>query len=139
MQLHGAETRVIDLGRRAVPGLADGQTHLPLSSGARRSDDTEARHSQGEQTTARERPQAGLCWPPMLDVINLTEELRHSRSKRGNRSLPAWLSSGTRQRTKRLEKSASEGDTRIDDRSGGSPLTIEPGSDFPLGITRPYP
>jgi hypothetical protein len=42
MQLHGAETRVIDLGRRTVPGLADGQTHLPLSSGARRSDDTEA-------------------------------------------------------------------------------------------------
>jgi hypothetical protein len=38
--------------------------------------------------------------------------------------MPAWLSSGRRQRTKRLEKSASEGDTTIDDRSGGSPLTI---------------
>src|SRR5262249_3276154 len=49
--------------------------------------------------------------------------------------LPAWLSSGTRQRTKRLEKSASEGDTRIDDRSGGSPLTIESGSDSPIGIS----
>jgi hypothetical protein len=48
--------------------------------------------------------------------------------------MPAWLSSGTRQRTKRLSKSASEGDTRIDDRSGGSPLTIETGSDFPIGI-----
>jgi hypothetical protein len=43
--------------------------------------------------------------------------------------MPAWLFGGTRQRTKRLEKSASEGDTRIDNSSGGSPLTIEIGSD----------
>src|SRR6516164_5320831 len=48
--------------------------------------------------------------------------------------MPAWLSSGTRQRTKRLEKSALEGDTRIDDSSGGSPLTIEIGAEFPIGI-----
>jgi len=49
--------------------------------------------------------------------------------------MPAWLFGGTRQRTKRLEKSASEGDTRIDDNSGGSPLTIEIGAEFPIGIT----
>ena len=48
--------------------------------------------------------------------------------------MPAWLFGGTRQRTKRLEKSASEGDTRIDDNSGGSPLTIEIGAEFPIGI-----
>ena len=49
--------------------------------------------------------------------------------------MPAWLVSGTRQRTKRLWKGASEGDTRIDDSSDGSPLTIEIGSDSPIGIT----
>jgi hypothetical protein len=43
-----------------------------------RSDDTEARHCQGEQATARERPQAGSCRPAMLDVINLAGKLRHS-------------------------------------------------------------
>jgi hypothetical protein len=48
--------------------------------------------------------------------------------------MPAWLFGGSRQRTKRLEKSASEGDTRIDDNSGGSPLTIEIGAEFPIGI-----
>src|SRR6516164_1961867 len=58
-----------------------------------------------------------------------------TRSKRGSRSLPAWLSSGTRQRTKRLWKGASEADTRIDDSSDGSPLTIEIGSDSPIGIS----
>src|SRR4051794_19129834 len=42
------------------------------------SDDTEARHSQGEQATARERLQAGSCRPAMMDVINLAGELRHS-------------------------------------------------------------
>jgi hypothetical protein len=47
--------------------------------------------------------------------------------------MPAWLFGGTRQRTTRLEKSASEGDTRIDDNSGGSLQTIETGSDFPIG------
>src|SRR5438045_2549218 len=71
----------------------------------------------------------------MMDAINLAEDLRHS-IERGTRSMPAWYSSGTRQRTKRLEKGASERDTRIDDRSGGSPLTIETGPDFPIGITR---
>ncbi len=50
--------------------------------------------------------------------------------------MPAWLFGGTRQRTKRLEKSASEGDTRIDDSSGGSPLTIEIGAEFPIGINQ---
>ncbi len=45
---------------------------------ARRSDDTEARHSRGEKATARERPQAGSCRPAMMDVINLAGELRHS-------------------------------------------------------------
>jgi hypothetical protein len=49
--------------------------------------------------------------------------------------MPAWLPSGTRQRTKRLKKSASEGDARIDDRSGGSLLTIETGSDFGFSRT----
>jgi integrase len=49
--------------------------------------------------------------------------------------MPAWLSSGTRQRTKCLWKGASEGDTRIDDIFDGSPLTIEIGSDSPIGIT----
>jgi hypothetical protein len=49
--------------------------------------------------------------------------------------MPAWLSSGMRQRTKRIWKGASEGDTRIDDSSDSSPLTIEIGSDSPLGIT----
>src|SRR5271157_1833271 len=44
---------------------------------ARRSDDTEARHSQGEQATARERRQAGSCRPAMMDVTNLAGELRH--------------------------------------------------------------
>ena len=48
--------------------------------------------------------------------------------------MPAWLFGGTRQRTKRLEKSASEGNTRIDDSSGGSPLTIKIGAEFPIGI-----
>jgi hypothetical protein len=48
--------------------------------------------------------------------------------------MPAWFFGGTRQRTKRLEKSASEGDTRIDDYSGGSLQTIETGSDLPIGI-----
>ena len=48
--------------------------------------------------------------------------------------MPAWLFGGTRQRTKRLEKSASEGNTRIDDSSGGSPLTIEICAEFPIGI-----
>jgi hypothetical protein len=32
------------------------------------------------------------------------------------------------------EKGASEGDTRIDDSSGGSPLTIEIDAEFPIGI-----
>jgi hypothetical protein len=40
--------------------------------------DTEARHSQGEPATARERPQAGSRRLAMMDVINLTGELRHS-------------------------------------------------------------
>ena len=52
--------------------------------------------------------------------------------------MPAWLFGGARQRTKRLEKSASEGDTRIDDYSGGSLQTIETGSDFPIGIKNLY-
>jgi hypothetical protein len=47
----------------------------------------------------------------------------------------AWLSSGTRQRTKSLWKGASEGDMTIDDSSDGSPQTIEIGSDSPIGIT----
>ena len=42
------------------------------------------------------------------EVINPAWALL-ARSKRGTRSMPAWLSSGTRQRTKRLEKSDSEG------------------------------
>jgi hypothetical protein len=53
-------------------------TSRPCVSCARRSDDTEARQSQGEQATARERPQAGTCRPAMMDAINLAEELRHS-------------------------------------------------------------
>jgi len=48
--------------------------------------------------------------------------------------MPARLSIGTRQRTKCLWNGASEGDTRIDDSSDGSPLTIEIGSDSPIGI-----
>ncbi len=51
---------------------------MGIKSCTRRSDDTQARHSQGEQATARERPQAGSCRPAILDVINLAEELRHS-------------------------------------------------------------
>ena len=43
-----------------------------------RSDDTEARHNQGEQATARERLQASSCRPAMMDVINLAGELRNS-------------------------------------------------------------
>ena len=56
-------------------GLTD---HSACSGIARRSDDTEARHCQDEQATARERPQAGSCRPAMMDVINLAGELRHS-------------------------------------------------------------
>jgi hypothetical protein len=48
--------------------------------------------------------------------------------------MPAWLSSATRERTKCLQKIASERDTRIDDKPGGSPLTIETASVFPIGI-----
>ena len=43
--------------------------------------------------------------------------------------MPAWLFGGIKQRTKRLEKSASEGDTRIDDSSGGAPQMLENGAD----------
>jgi hypothetical protein len=52
--------------------------------------------------------------------------------------MPVWLSSGTRQRTKCLWKGASEGDTRIDDSFDGSPLTIEIGSDSPIGISHAH-
>ncbi len=52
--------------------------------------------------------------------------------------MPAWIFGGTKhkQRTKRFEKSASEGDMRIHGNSGGSLQTIETGSDFPIGIIR---
>jgi hypothetical protein len=41
---------------------------------ALRSDDTEARHSQGAQATDRERPQVGSCRPAILQLINPTDE-----------------------------------------------------------------
>ena len=41
----------------------------------------------------------------------------------------------TRQKMKRSETCASEGEARIDDSSGGSLQTIEDGSDFPIGIS----
>ena len=53
-----------------------------LSSCALRPDDTEALHSQGEQATARERHQAGSCQPAMMDVINLTVDLRYASETR---------------------------------------------------------
>ena len=98
----------------------------------------------GGASDDQERPEASSRRPAMMDAINPTGELRHSIETR--KQIHAWLSSGTRQRTKRLWKGTSEGDSRIDDRSGGSPLTIENGSDFPIGISlgipglmRPFP
>jgi hypothetical protein len=73
-------------GSDPTPCGAALRTIIPRSSGVTsssvtnllRSDDTEARHSQGEPATATERLEAGSCSPAMLDVINLPEELRHS-------------------------------------------------------------
>jgi hypothetical protein len=48
--------------------------------------------------------------------------------------MPAWLFLGTRQRTKRLEKSDPERDTRIYDSSAGSLQTIETGSVSPIAV-----
>ena len=41
-----------------------------VSRSALRSDDTDACHSQGEQTTNREHPQAGLRQQPRTTVVN---------------------------------------------------------------------
>jgi hypothetical protein len=110
---------------------------VPSVSCTLRSDDTEARHCLHEQATARERLEAGSCWPAKLDVLNLTAEFRHSIETR--KQIHACLDpSGTVQRTKHLWKGESEGDTRIHDSSDGSPLTIEIGSDSQFSRTLDY-
>jgi hypothetical protein len=68
---------------------------------ARRSDDTEARHSQGTQGIDTEHSETGSCQKSKEDggkpgVSFLT------RSKGGTRSMPAWLIGGTRQRRRRF-------------------------------------
>jgi hypothetical protein len=92
------------------------------------------------QARASQRPTGSV---PRLDHVSpqgwmgsIQHEVCSTRSKRRTRLMPAWIFGGTRQRTKRLEKSASEGDTRIVGNSGGCLQTIETGSDFPIGISR---
>src|SRR5262249_32180464 len=77
------------------------------SSCALRSDDTEARQCQGEQATARERPQAGSCRPAMMDVINLAGELRHA-IETGNQ-IPAGLA---------LQRDETKDETPLEQRFG---------------------
>jgi hypothetical protein len=79
-----------------------------------RSGDTDSRHSQSE---SRDPHEASPSW-----IMSASNTVAGQTGRGapppdrigGNRSMPAWLFSGTRQRTKRLWKSASEGETRID-------------------------
>ena len=66
----------------------------------------------------------------MMDVIDLAGDLRHSIETRNQ--IPACLAlQGDETKDKTLQKGESAGDARIDDRSGGSPLTIETDSRLP--------
>jgi hypothetical protein len=72
----------------------------PRWPSARRSDDTEALHGQGARRSDTESHQAGSshtakgdCGQPGVGFLD--------RSKRGTRSMPAWLIVGTRQRRRR--------------------------------------
>jgi hypothetical protein len=66
-----------------------------------RSDDTNACHSQGAQATNREHPQAASCQTAKDDGGKPGVRFL-ARSKRGTRSMPAWLIVGTRQRRRRF-------------------------------------
>ena len=67
---------------------------------ARRSDKTDACHSQGAQATNREHPQAASCHTANDDGGKPGVRFL-ARSKRGTRSMPAWIIVGTTQRRRR--------------------------------------
>ena len=66
-----------------------------------RSDDTDARHNQGAQGTDREHSETGSCQKAMKDRGKPGVRFL-AQSKRGVRSMPAWLIGGTRQRRRRF-------------------------------------
>ena len=72
-----------------------------------RSDDTDARHSQGVQGTDRVHPLAGSCQTAKDDGGKPGVRFL-ARSKQGTRSMPAWLIVGTRRRRRRFCASGSE-------------------------------
>ena len=100
-----------------------------LSRCARRSDDTDACHSQGAQRTGREHPQAGSCQTAKDDGGKPGVRFL-ARSKRGTRFRTASLLGGTKQRRRRF----CWGETKEGDAVGGARLTIEIGAEFPIGI-----
>ena len=66
-----------------------------------RSDDTDARHGQGAQGTDREHSETGSCQKAKEDGGKPGVTFL-ARSKRGTRSMPAWLIGGTRQIRRRF-------------------------------------
>ncbi len=117
---------------RADSRRADDSDRDRSAHSARRSDDTDACHSQGSQATNREHPQAGSCQTAKDDGGKPGVRFL-ARSKRGTRSMPAWLIVGTRQRRRRFCASGWE-ETKEGAAVWRRLQKMETGSDFAIGL-----
>ena len=121
----------LDLNRVGACPLALQFPHRSLRAGAFCTSvrHTDACHSQGAQPTGSSQSWL-MSRQPMTEVINPAWGFL-ARSKRGTRPMPAWLFGGTR-RIQCWHSGWEE--TKEGAAVWWRSLTIEPGSDFPIGV-----